>query len=142
MTRCGGLAGFADVITVSKVNCAARMNYFEQLLITLLLFKFVLVVVVGAAYAAPRVARCVRERRRWSAVPHRMRASTPTRRQVWQLPMCLALVPSMCDRSSATARVSARVCRDYRTRWCRTRHWRQAGSQESRVWASCWKRTG
>ena len=44
-----------DIITITKANCAARMTYYESLLVTLMTFKAVVLVTLLLSVVAPRV---------------------------------------------------------------------------------------
>ena len=61
-----------DIISITKANCAARMDYYDQLLVTLLVFKGALVAVLLVMMLAPRAKRCLQRRRT------RQRSSTTT----------------------------------------------------------------
>ena len=45
----------ADIISITKANCAARMDYYQQLLVTLLVFKAVVLFVLVLAWLTPKV---------------------------------------------------------------------------------------
>ena len=53
-----------DIITVTKANCAVPMNYFESLLLTLLVFKAVVAAVLLLSWAIPKVKRGYQMRNR------------------------------------------------------------------------------
>ena len=71
-----------DIITVTKANCAARMDYYQQLLLTLMVFKTVLAVVLLLAWLVPRVQHWRRRlhhdaRKRPLAVLTQRRSTSP-----------------------------------------------------------------
>ena len=68
------------MITITKADCAARMTYFEQLLVTLLVFKGMLVVVLLFSWLVPKLRRKLRALRKWWSVPSHLRSSNVRRR--------------------------------------------------------------
>ena len=55
---------FLDIISITKANCAARMDYYQQLLVTLLVFKGVVLAVLLLAWLAPRAKHWFRLHKR------------------------------------------------------------------------------
>ena len=70
-----------DLITVTKANCAARMNYFEQLLLTLVVFKSVLLLVLLLSWLLPKAYKRLRAYRKWRSVPVHLRTANVRRRK-------------------------------------------------------------
>ena len=58
------LCAQVDIITVTRANCAARMNYFEQMLITLLVFKAIVVSVLFLTWLEPKVKKRIKKYRK------------------------------------------------------------------------------
>ena len=86
----------ADVISVSKATCAARLSYFEQLLITLLVFKVMVALALFGSFIAPKVVARYREYMRWRGIPKhlRLQKQKPTRRNT--------IVRQVCSRRRLT----------------------------------------
>ena len=112
-----------DIITVTKANCAARMTYFESTLLTLLVFKAVVLVVIILSWLA---RKCVL---RWS----RICCQDPT-----LAGNCLFLVShagnDVCTLSSVCllcVLIAAKV-KVWIARWKRRRHGPSRGREEPR----------
>ena len=69
-----------DKITVTKANCAARMSYFSSLLLTLLVFKAVVVTVLTLWWLIPTLKRRFNQFKKWRAVSHHVRTANVRRR--------------------------------------------------------------
>ena len=80
LTLCNFFSGQVDLITITKADCAARMTYFQQLLVTLLVFKGMLVVVLLFSWLVPKLRRKLRALRKWWSVPSHLRSSNVRRR--------------------------------------------------------------
>jgi hypothetical protein len=69
-----------DVVTITRTNCARRMDYYQSLLVTLLLFKVAIVLVLMLSWLLPRTSHALQRLRRWYAVPTHLRSSSSRRR--------------------------------------------------------------
>jgi hypothetical protein len=63
-----------------QANCARRMTYFQSLLLTLMVFKLVIVTVVVVSWAVPAAQKRWRDYRKWRAVPAAARSKNVRRR--------------------------------------------------------------
>ena len=53
-----------DIITITRTNCATRTTYFEQMLITLLIFKVLVLLALVLAWLEPKIKARIREYRK------------------------------------------------------------------------------
>lgn len=65
---------------LGQANCARRMDYFQSLVLTLVLFKGVVVAVVLLSWAIPTARKRWRTYMQWRAVPAHARSRNARRR--------------------------------------------------------------
>ena len=66
---------------MTKANCAARMNYFSSLLLTLLVFKSIVFTVLVLAWIIPTARKQLRRFKKWRSVPASRRTANVRRRK-------------------------------------------------------------
>ena len=69
------------MVTITRANCAARLNYFQSMLLMLLAFKALVAAVLLLSWAVPRVVLRWRTFQRWRKEPKHPRSTRERQRK-------------------------------------------------------------